>query len=254
MQRGSLTIWMDEQVIQQWHCQSHHGRRGRGFHYSDTAIETALMVKGLFKLPLRALEGFINSLFQLMAVPLQSPDYNCISKRAKTVDINYRLPSQSPVAHLVIDATGLKVYGEGEWKIRKHGKEKRRVWRKLHLAVNPVTHDIVAAEVSLENVHDAEGLLDKLPGCKGAHPNRIAPEIEQAILDYSLTRSTHGPLRVAQELALQGINVSADGVRGVCQRHDLLSKHDRLLAPRENVPGADSPARALQPRVSRTSD
>ncbi|MGI3173857.1 IS5 family transposase [Aeromonas veronii] len=158
VQRGSLTIWMDEQVIQQWHCQSHHGRRGRGFHYSDTAIETALMVKGLFKLPLRALEGFINSLFQLMAVPLKSPDYSCISKRAKTVDINYRLPSQGPVAHLVIDATGLKVYGEGEWKIRKHGKEKRRVWRKLHLAVDPATHDVVAAEVSLENVHDAEVL------------------------------------------------------------------------------------------------
>ena len=65
--------------------------------------------------------------------------------------------------------------------------------------------------------------------CKGAHPNRVAPEIEQAILDYSLTRPTHGPLRVAQELALQGINVSAGGVRGVWQRHDLLSKHDRLL-------------------------
>uniref|UniRef100_UPI003D1CC5F8 IS5 family transposase n=1 Tax=Aeromonas rivipollensis TaxID=948519 RepID=UPI003D1CC5F8 len=125
VQRGSLTIWMDEQAIKQWHCQSHHGRRGRGFHYSNTAIETALMLKGLFKLPQRALEGFINSLFQLMAVPLQSPDYSCISKRAKTVDIKYRVPSQGPVAHLVIDATGLKVYGEGEWKIRKHGKEKR---------------------------------------------------------------------------------------------------------------------------------
>ncbi|MEN3799395.1 IS481 family transposase [Aeromonas veronii] len=77
--------------------------------------------------------------------------------------------------------------------------------------------------------YGAEGLLDKLPGCKGAHPNRVAPEIEQAILDYSLTRPTHGPLRVAQELALQGINVSAGGVRGVWQRHDLLSKRDRLL-------------------------
>ncbi len=77
--------------------------------------------------------------------------------------------------------------------------------------------------------YGAEGLLDKLPGCKGAHPNRVAPEIEQAILDYSLTQPTHGPLRVAQELALQGINVSAGGVRGVWQRHDLLSKHDRLL-------------------------
>lgn len=62
-----------------------------------------------------------------MNVPLQSPDYSCISKRAKTVEIKYRLPSHGPVAHLVIDATGLKVYGEGEWKIRKHGKEKRRV-------------------------------------------------------------------------------------------------------------------------------
>lgn len=119
VQRGSLTVWMDEQAIQQWHCQTHHGRRGRGFHYSDSAIETALMLKAVFKLPLRALEGFINSLFQLMNVPLQSPDYSCISKRAKTVEIKYRLPSHGPVPHLVIDATGLKVYGEGEWKIRK---------------------------------------------------------------------------------------------------------------------------------------
>lgn len=119
VQRGSLTVWMDEQAIQQWHCQTHHGRRGRGFHYSDSAIETALMLKAVFKLPLRALEGFINSLFKLMKVPLQSPDYSCISKRAKTVEIKYRIPSHGPVAHLVIDATGLKVYGEGEWKIRK---------------------------------------------------------------------------------------------------------------------------------------
>jgi len=74
--------------------------------------------------------------------------------------------------------------------------------------------------------YGAEGLLDKLSGCKGAHPNRVTPEIEQAILDYSLTRSTHGPLRVAQELALQGINVS---VGGVWQCHGLLSKYDRLL-------------------------
>lgn len=59
---------------------------------------------------------------------------------------------------MVIDSTGLKVFVEGEWKVRKHGAEKRRVWRKLHLAVDPVTHDIVAAEISLENVHDAEVL------------------------------------------------------------------------------------------------
>jgi hypothetical protein len=90
---------MDEQVIKQWHCQAHHGRRGRGFHYSDRAIETALMLKSVFKLPLRALEGFINLLFMLMNVPLRSPDYSCISKRATQVNIQYRLPSLGPVAH-----------------------------------------------------------------------------------------------------------------------------------------------------------
>ena len=72
----------------------------------------------------------------MIVIFLQSPDYSSISKRAKNVDIKYRLPSQGPLDHLVIDATGLKVYNEGEWKIRKHGKEKRRVWRKIHLAVD----------------------------------------------------------------------------------------------------------------------
>ena len=69
-------------------------------------------------------------------------------------------------------------------------------------------------------------------GCgyaSGPHPNRVAPDIEQAILAYSLQHPTHGPLRVAQEMALRGVMVSSGGVRGVWSRHDLLSKHDRLL-------------------------
>lgn len=74
-----------------------------------------------------------------MDVPLSSPSYSCISKRAKTVEIKYRAKSHGPVAHVLIDLTGLKVDGEGEWKTRKHGKEKRRIWRKLHLAVDSNT-------------------------------------------------------------------------------------------------------------------
>ena len=85
------------------------------------------MLKNVSKLQLRALEGFINSLFRLLNVPLKSPDYSCISERAKTVLVRYQLPSQGPIAHLVIDSTGLKVFGEDEWKTRKHGKEKRRI-------------------------------------------------------------------------------------------------------------------------------
>lgn len=157
-QRGSLTFWMDDAAIKQWYNQQATGRRGRSNTYSDSAISTALMIKNVFKLPLRALEGFINSVFQLMEVELKSPDYSCISKRAKTVDVNYRLRSRGPVRHVVIDATGLKVFGEGEWKVRKHGKEKRRIWRKVHLAVDADTHEIVSAVVSLDNVHDSEVL------------------------------------------------------------------------------------------------
>ena len=154
--RGSLTVWMDDEAIRQWYCQSHHGRRGRGFQFTDNAIATALMLKNVFKLPLRALEGFLNSLFRLLNVPLKSPDYSCISKRAKTVLVRYQLPSQGPIAHLVIDSTGLKVFSEGEWKTRKHGKEKRRIWRKVHMAVDAQSHVVIAAEVSLVQVADNE--------------------------------------------------------------------------------------------------
>lgn len=157
-QRGSLTFWMDDAAIRHWHNDKLTGRRGRSNTYSDSAITTALMMKGVFKLPLRALEGFINSLFEMMKVELKSPDYSCISKRAKTVEVNYRLRCSGPVRHIVIDSTGLKVFGEGEWKIRKHGQEKRRIWRKVHLAVDADTHEIVSAVGSLDSVHDSEVL------------------------------------------------------------------------------------------------
>lgn len=157
-QRGSLTFWMDDAAIKGWHNDKLTGRRGRSNTYSDSAISTALMIKGVFKLPLRALEGFINSVFQLMNVELKSPDYSCISKRAKTVEVDYRLHCQGPARHIVIDSTGLKVFGEGEWKVRKHGQDKRRIWRKVHLAVDADTHEIVSAHGSLDSVHDSEVL------------------------------------------------------------------------------------------------
>lgn len=141
-----------------WFHQDHHGRRGRSTLYTDQTICTFLMLKGIFNLSLRATQGLLDSLFELMNVPLCAPDYTCVSKRASTIKVSYRQPPKGQITDLVIDSTGLKVFGEGEWKVRKHGHEKRRVWRKLHLAVDPVSHDIVAAEVSLENVHDAEVL------------------------------------------------------------------------------------------------
>ncbi len=156
--RGSVTFWIDDSAVEAWHYKGHHGKRGRGFQFSDTAIETALMIKEVFSLPLCALQGFIDSILALMSVPLRSPNYTSISKRSKTVKVKYKKKSKGLVRHIAIDSTGLKVSSEGEWKVKKHGAEKRRTWRKLHLAVDVDTHDVVSAEVSLVNVGDSEVL------------------------------------------------------------------------------------------------
>ncbi len=99
----------------------------------------------------------------LARVPLQYPHYTCISRRAKQVEVSFKPQTSGVIGHLAIDATSLKVYGEGEWKVKKHGTDgKRRVWRKIHLAVDTNTHEISAAELSLSNVTDAEALPNLL--------------------------------------------------------------------------------------------
>ncbi|MDG2738429.1 IS5 family transposase, partial [Vibrio parahaemolyticus] len=130
--RGSLTFWIDEEAIAEWK-QNKQGKRGRPRRFSDLAITTALMVKRVFSMPLRALQGFLDSVFKLANIPLVCPHYTCISRRAKEVEVSFKTKTRGAIQHLAIDATGLKVYGEGELKVKKHGTDgKRRVWRKLH--------------------------------------------------------------------------------------------------------------------------
>ena len=94
-----------------------------------------------------------------MGVPLRCPDYSCVTKRAKSVDVSFKTVSWGEVAYLVIDFTGLKIFGNGKWKVKKYGKEHRRIWRKLHMAVDSKTHEIICADLSLNNVPDPEGSL-----------------------------------------------------------------------------------------------
>jgi IS5 family transposase len=156
--RGSLTIWFDENSIAEWHNTQATGQRGRQPDYSDTAISCALTLRNLFRLPLRATEGLISSLIGLLQLSITAPDYTTLSRRQGSVSIPpYQNRSTEPV-HLVVDATGIKIYGEGEWKMRQHGKEKRRTWRKLHIAVNEATQEIIMAVVTEANVHDCEAL------------------------------------------------------------------------------------------------
>lgn len=156
VKRGSLTIWMDEKTVgDNWRPKA-SGKRGAPCQYSDIAIQTLLVLKVVYSLPYRALEGFARSLMQLMGLALTIPDHSHLSRRAKTLKVVIaRRVSHEPL-HVVIDSTGLKVYGEGEWKVRQHGYSKRRTWRKVHLAVDTATLDIIGVEVTTTEWADCE--------------------------------------------------------------------------------------------------
>lgn len=114
-------------------------------------------------MPRRALQGFIDSIFRLAYVTLSCPHYTCISYRAKQVEVPFKIKTRGTIQHLAIDATGLKVYIEAEWKVKKHGTDgKKRVWRKLHITVNTNTHEIIASDLSLSTVTDGEVLPNLL--------------------------------------------------------------------------------------------
>ena len=125
--RGNVTVWLNEDTRQGWNPQLPQTLRGRPYQYSDLAIECALTFKSLFHLPLRATQGFLQSLMCMLKLDLVVPDYTTLCRRAKDLSIDLKKsirPSQA--IDIVIDSTGLKIYGEGEWKMRIHGKQKPR--------------------------------------------------------------------------------------------------------------------------------
>jgi hypothetical protein len=156
VRRGSVTFWFSEETIEQWHHSNAKPKVGHPFVYSDTAVECLLVLRELFQLPYRQTEGLGRSLAELMQISLDIPDYTSLAKRAAKLSISLDVARHRGPIDVVVDSTGLKVFGEGEWKMRKHGKSKRRTWRKLHLAVNPETHEIVAETLTENSCADAD--------------------------------------------------------------------------------------------------
>lgn len=146
------------------------------------------MIKRVSRLTLPTAQGFIDSIFALMDVPLRCPDYTSVSKQAKSMNVSFKTPTRGEIAHLMIDSTGLKVFGEGEWRVKKHGKERHRIWRKLHLAVDSKTHEIVCADLSLNNVADSEAF----PGLIRQTHRKIRTTATDGAYD---TRLCHDELR-----------------------------------------------------------
>ena len=166
-QRGSLTFWISPEVLANWEVKQKTGKPGASATYSNQAIVTMVTLKSVMGLPGRALCGFVESIFELMGVDLSVPDHTTISRRLKRLEVELPVNPTGGKRHVVIDSTGIKVYGEGEWKTRQHGISKRRTWRKLHLAVDEATGEILSSVVTDNSCHDSEvlgELLDEIEG------------------------------------------------------------------------------------------
>jgi hypothetical protein len=202
VQRGSLTFWLTEDFERVWLYMGEK-QRGSQFEYSDKAIEIMLTIKEVFHLSNRGVEGFVRSVFAMLNIPLPVPDHSTLSKRSTTLHV--RLPRQTNGSlNLVLDSTGLKIYGEGEWKVRKHGYSKHRTWRKLHVGANPDNGEIQVAVLTGNSTTD------------DAIVKEMLAQIEQTLL-----------------------SCAADGAYDKRKVYDALNEHSLdvkiLIPPRKNA-------------------
>lgn len=177
VQRGNLTLWFDDGAIALWQSQERTGQRGAPQTYSETAILCGLTLAAVYRLPLRAAQGMLLALVEMLKLSLPVPDYSTLCRRRQSLSVALPQTNRSEPIHVVIDSTGLKIFGEGEWKVRQHGISKRRTWRKLHLAVDEATGQIVAAALTESSVADGAMLPQLL--------EQVQSPVEQVSADGS---------------------------------------------------------------------
>ena len=168
-QRGSLTVWFSDEAIAAWQAAPRTTQGGQAW-YSPLAIVTALTLRAVFHLALRQTEGLIGSVIGLLGPTLAVPDHSTLSRRAETLDVprpRSGIDAGGESVHLLVDSTGLKLCGAGEWLVEKHGTKTRRSWRKLHIGMDANTGEIVATALTMNHVDDASQvgpLLDQVAG------------------------------------------------------------------------------------------
>ena len=188
-QRGSLTVWFTDQAIAAWRAAPRTTRGGQP-EYSALAIETALTLRAVFRLGLQQTEGLIGSILGLLGLDLPVPDHSTLSRRAEAQLPRPRSGSGAGPLHLLVDSTGLRLCGPGEWLVEKHGTRTRRSWRKLHIGMDANTGRIVAAVLTDRDADDGAQvgpLLDQVDGrCR-----RLARNLE------NLARTSVALIRLA---------------------------------------------------------
>ena len=165
-QRGSLTVWFTDAAIAAWRAEPRTTRGGQP-SYSALAILTALTLRAVFRLALRQTEGLIGSILRLLGLELAVPDHTTLSRRAERLEVPRPRPAAGEPMHLLVDSTGLRLCGSGEWLVEKHGARTRRAWRKLHLGVDAGTGRIEAVELTGHETDDGARvgpLLDRVTG------------------------------------------------------------------------------------------
>jgi hypothetical protein len=164
-QRGSLTVWFTDAAIAAWRAEPRATPGGQP-HYSALAILTALTLRAVFRLALRQTEGLIGSILRLLGLELAVPDHTTLSRRAEGLPVPRPRPASEPV-QLLVDSTGLRLCGPGEWLVEKHGTKTRRSWRKLHIGVDADTGRIAAVALTGNETDDGSQvgpLLDQVTG------------------------------------------------------------------------------------------
>ena len=220
-QRGSLSIWFDPEMT--WEAEA-SGRPGRQKTYSDAAIQACLTLKVLFGLPLRQTTGFVDSLLKRVGLEWSVPDFSTLCRRQRTLSVAIPYKGSAGPLNLLIDSTGIKAEGEGEWNARKHGGPKRRLWRKIHIGIDEKTLEIRAIEVTSSSIGDAPMLSDLL--------SQIPSD---------------------QELG----SVTADGAYDTRKCHDVIAARDAhaVIPPRKNAKmwKPDTPGARARNEVVRSS-
>lgn len=160
IQRGSLELWIAPSALSAWRA-TPAGQRGAPRRYSNIAIETTLTVRTLFRLPLRATQGFVGSVFHLLKLPLTVPNYTTLSRRAGSLGILLRKRTKKKTI-IIVDSSGVKVFGKGEWNAKRERTRTYQNWKKIHVAIDE-KGEIRAVDVTENSEHDAAAALTLLP-------------------------------------------------------------------------------------------
>lgn len=162
VRRGEITLWFSEKALASWEHANDAVKVGRPFTYSDGAIECLLTLRELFRLPYRQTEGLGRALVALLDADVAIPDFTSLAKRAAKLGVFLEVsPTCGPI-DVVVDSTGLKVFGAGEWRCQAYQTPKRKIWRKLHLSINAATQEIVAEVLTSNRVADADAVPELL--------------------------------------------------------------------------------------------